>query len=150
MQTIHCQLWMAPCAPLTGSNTVPTAVASGTTAGTAVYGQTYAQGPANITLAGGLSPYGIMGLGGNVWEWEETGFGLNNGWGLWGRGIRGGSWFGLSKGLSSSFRDSSSPADELISVGFRVASVTPVILSGAAVPEPGSMAFLLAGALVFG
>jgi len=53
----------------TGSNTAPTPVASGTAAGTAVYsGQV---GPANITLAGGLSPYGTMGQGGNVYEWDE-------------------------------------------------------------------------------
>ncbi len=42
----------------TGSDSIPTAVASGTAAGTAVYGQSR---PADITLAGGLSPYGTMG-----------------------------------------------------------------------------------------
>ncbi|MFM8573167.1 MAG: SUMF1/EgtB/PvdO family nonheme iron enzyme, partial [Pirellula sp.] len=43
----------------TGSNTAPTAVASGTGAGTAVYnGQS---GPADVDQAGGLSPYGVMG-----------------------------------------------------------------------------------------
>ena len=36
----------------TGSNTAPTAVASGTTAGTAVYDQPFGQGPADITQAG--------------------------------------------------------------------------------------------------
>ena len=56
----------------TGSDTAPTAVASGTAAGTAVYNQLLAQGPADITLAGGLSPYGTMGQGGNVSELEET------------------------------------------------------------------------------
>jgi hypothetical protein len=25
-----------------------------------------------VDKAGGLSPYGVMGLGGNVWEWEEV------------------------------------------------------------------------------
>ena len=50
----------------TGSDSAPTAVASGTAAGTAVYGQAVATGPADITLAGGLSPYGTMGQGGNV------------------------------------------------------------------------------------
>ena len=53
-----------------GSNTAPSAVASGTTAGTAVYGNRPA--PADVTQAGGLSPYGVMGLNGNVWEFEET------------------------------------------------------------------------------
>ena len=121
-----------------GSDTAPTAVASGTGAGTAVYVQTFAQGPADITSAGGLSPYGIMGLGGNVYEWEETAFDLNNSSGSSVRGIRGGGWSGNSAGLSSSARSISSPANELIFViGFRVASLSS---SAAAVPEPGTFA----------
>lgn len=48
-----------------GSDTAPTAVASGTAPGTAVYRQPDDQGPADITNAGGLSPFGIMALGGN-------------------------------------------------------------------------------------
>jgi formylglycine-generating enzyme len=56
----------------TGSDSAPTAVASGTTSGTAVYnGQ---PGPADITNAGGLSPYGTMAQNGNVWELGESGF----------------------------------------------------------------------------
>ena len=51
----------------------PTAVA----AGTAVY-DGHAD-PADVTIAGGLSPYGTIGQGGNVWEWEETDFDLVNG-----------------------------------------------------------------------
>jgi hypothetical protein len=46
-----------------GSNTAPTLVASGTTADTAVYNQPVPQGPADVDKAGGLSPYGVMGLG---------------------------------------------------------------------------------------
>ena len=57
-----------------GSNTAPTAVASGTAANTAVYSQPFGQGPADVDQAGGLSPYGVMGLGGNVWEWQESSF----------------------------------------------------------------------------
>ena len=57
----------------TGSNVAPTAVAGGTTAGSAVYEQ-FQQGPADITNAGGLSPYGTMAQAGNVYEWEETTF----------------------------------------------------------------------------
>jgi hypothetical protein len=51
----------------TGSNSEPAAVASGTAAGTAVYGQEpppFDWGPADITLAGGLSPYGTSVQGG--------------------------------------------------------------------------------------
>ena len=62
----------------TGSDTAPTAVASGTAAGTAVYNQPSESGPADIMLAGGLSPYGTMGQGGNVFELEETDFNLVN------------------------------------------------------------------------
>ena len=63
----------------TGSDTVPTPVASGTAANTAVYGQSFFKVPADITQAGGLSPYGTMGQGGNVMEWEETDLDLVNG-----------------------------------------------------------------------
>ena len=47
----------------TGSDSVPTAVASGTAANTAVYGQSVSTGPADIFSAGGLSAYGTMGQG---------------------------------------------------------------------------------------
>ena len=56
----------------TGSDNIPIPVASGTVEGTIVYNQETATGPANITSAGGLSPYGTMGQQGNVWEWTET------------------------------------------------------------------------------
>jgi len=116
----------------TGSNTAPTAVASGTSPGTAVYnGQI---GAADVNNAGGLSPFGVMGLGGNVWEWQETEFDLVNDSTSSNRGFRGGSWFSNSSNLSSSTRFSFFPVGEDISVGFRVAS-----LSLTAVPEPSSM-----------
>ena len=119
---------------LTGS--VPAAVSSGTADNTAVFNQTSAQGSADITQAGGLSPFGIMGLGGNVYEWEETSFDLNNSTGSSGRGVRGGgSWDFISSGLSSSFRIDDLPADVFTNVGFRVASLS----SPATVPEPGSL-----------
>jgi len=114
----------------TGSNTAPTAVASGTTAGTAVYAGA-AAGPADITQAGGLSPFGIMGLGGNVFEWEETTFDLTNGLGSSSRGVRGGNWNNNSNNLSSSTRNNNNPANENNNIGFRVAS--PGYGAGAAV-----------------
>ncbi len=62
----------------TGSDTAPTAVLSGTAPGTAVYNlynippyPTTAY-PANVNQAGGLSSYGTMGQGGNVYEWIES------------------------------------------------------------------------------
>ncbi|MFM7930361.1 MAG: SUMF1/EgtB/PvdO family nonheme iron enzyme, partial [Pirellula sp.] len=87
-----------------GSNTAPTAVASGTTAGTAVYNRTLAQGPADVTQAGGLSPYGVMGLGGNAFEWEESSVNLANSSGSSNRGVRGGCWLNDAFFLNSSYR----------------------------------------------
>jgi formylglycine-generating enzyme required for sulfatase activity len=75
-----------------GSNTAPSAVASGNLNDTAVYNQSFGQGPADVNLAGGLSPYGVMGLGGNVYEWEESSGDLANSSGSSSRGIRGGVW----------------------------------------------------------
>ena len=123
-----------------GSDTAPTAVASGTADNTAVYFQTFGQGPADVTQAGGLSPYGIMGLGGNVFEWEETSFDLNNSSFSSDRGFRGGVWVNDSSGvLSSSTRLNSFPANEGDAVGFRVASLSS---SAASVPEPGTFGVL--------
>ena len=124
-----------------GSYTAPTAVASGTTAGTAVYDQPFGQGPADITQAGGLSPFGVMGLGGNVWEWEESEIFPVNSSPSNTRGIRGGDWYFPSFSLLSSNRDGADTNVERWDVGFRVASLS----SPAVVPEPSSFALLLIG-----
>jgi formylglycine-generating enzyme required for sulfatase activity len=119
-----------------GSNTAPTAVASGTTAGTAVYGEQ--SGPADVDQAGGLSPYGVMGLGGNVFEWEESSGDLANSSGSSSRGFRGGSWGAGSDFLSSSSRFFGlNPSDEDVGIGFRVASLPSS--APPAVPEPSMM-----------
>jgi len=105
----------------TGSDTAPAAVAGGTAANTAVYnGQS---GPADITNAGGLSAYGTMGQGGNVWEWTETAYdGINNIAGEF-RGLRGGSRSTSSMYLDASYLDYfRNPTNEFDSYGFRVAS----------------------------
>jgi formylglycine-generating enzyme required for sulfatase activity len=127
-----------------GSNTAPTAVASGTADNTAVYLQSFGQGPADVDQAGGLSPYGVMGLGGNVYEWDESSEDLANSSGSSSRGIRGGDWNSDSSVLSSSTRYGLGPSVESYSfVGFRVASLAP----SAPVPEPTSMAIFGLGAL---
>ena len=121
----------------TGSDTPPTAVASGTSGGTAVYGSQ--SGPAVVTQAGGLSHYGVMGLGGNVFEWEETATDLTNNDGSENRGRRGGNWSTTSannSNLSSSFRDGTNPLGNGSFMGFRVAMVAP---TAAVVPEPSTM-----------
>ena len=122
----------------TGSDSVPTAVASGTASGTAVYnGQS---SPADITSAGGLSTYGTMGQGGNVWEWMETNYSGTNDMSGSSRGLRGGSWDVNDYFLASSNRDYSGPSFEnYILVGVRVASSEL-----AAVPEPASLLSTLA------
>jgi hypothetical protein len=118
-----------------GKNTAPGAVASGNTADTAVYGQTAAQGPADVNNAGGVSPYGVMGLGGNVFEWEESSSNLANNDGTLNRGFRGGSWIQPATNMLSSSRSTTTPNSEDNELGFRVASYN----SDAVVPEPSMM-----------
>ena len=121
-----------------GSDTAPTAVASGTGNNTAVYNQSFSQGPADVTNAGGLSPYGVMGLGGNVFEWEESSDNLLNSSGSSSRGIRGGDWYFSSYFLSSSSRDFLEfPTFVATYNGFRVASLSSS--APPAVPEPSMM-----------
>lgn len=117
----------------TGSDMAPTTVASGTGAGTAVYGQASATGPADIMSAGGLSSYGTAGQGGNVFEWEETESDLLNNLPSSARDVRGGMWFNGSPDLQSSLRSNAGPATSFNVVGFRVASV--------AVPEPSPVLY---------
>ena len=116
----------------TGSNSIPTAVASGTGAGTAVYNEQSA--PTAVDNDGGLSAYGTRGQSGNVFEWNESAFdGLNDFSGE-GRAVRGGTWYDSELFLSPSVRGSFTAAFEDFYVGFRVASV----------PEP-SCAMLMIG-----
>jgi formylglycine-generating enzyme required for sulfatase activity len=116
----------------TASSSVPTAVASGTSAGTAVY-NSVASVPAIVASAGGLSPYGTMGQGGNVWEWNESAYNGTNSSSSEVRAIRGGNWFSTEFSLRSSDRFFVGPSSEDSTIGFRVASV----------PEPSTYALLL-------
>lgn len=126
-----------------GSDTAPTAVASGTAPGTAVYDQPFEQGPADIMLAGGPSPFGTVGQAGNVWEWEETEVDLVNNDPQANRGFRGSAWLGGGSGnplsLSSSFRHYIQlPGNSIGDTGFRVAST--------AIPEPSALWLLTVAA----
>jgi hypothetical protein len=56
----------------TGLNSAPQPVASGTDPNTAVFNQGHSSDPANVDQAGGLSPHGTMGQGGNAFEWNES------------------------------------------------------------------------------
>jgi formylglycine-generating enzyme required for sulfatase activity len=119
-----------------GSNTAPTASAGGTTANTAVYNQALAQGPADVKNAGGLSKYGVMGLDGNVFEWEESSADLLNRDGSSNRGWRGGGWAHDTSLMGASYRRTDiAPTGEDNEIGFRVASYN----SDAVVPEPSMM-----------
>jgi len=121
----------------TGSDSAPTAVPSGTAAGTAVYAGA-SLGPADITLAGGLSPYETMGQGGNVREWEETDSDLLNGPSSSVRGVRGGNWAFASGALLASNRSNVNTTGGLNDLGFRVASN---------IPEPSTLLLLCFGSL---
>ena len=82
--------------------------------------------PNDVYNAGALSPYGTMGQGGNVFEWNETAIGLSH-------GMRGGFWYSITDTLVASCRAFNDGYGK--EFGFRVASV----------PEPGSIALLLCG-----
>jgi hypothetical protein len=122
----------------TGSNSPPIATAGGTAPGTAVFDQPFEQGPADIMLAGGESPFGTVGQSANVYELEETDRDSENDDPLGVRGLRGGAWSHLSRNpsaLSSSSRNWVAPWFPVGDVGFRVASTT--------VPEPVTVCLVL-------
>lgn len=112
----------------TGSDTPPGAVVGGTDLRTAVYElseENFLQCPADITNAGGLSPYGTMAQGGNVGEWLESAFdGINNSnLSLEHRVFRGGYWSNESELLSSAYRHDSIPTTYGEGAGFRIAAI---------------------------
>jgi formylglycine-generating enzyme len=116
----HGGYWAYP----TGSNIPPNSVSGGTLAGTAVFNQPVNQGPADIDNAGGLSPYGVMALGGNVWELQETTYWWDNTSPNHIRLIRGSNWehhIG-SDGMLSTHYYYKGPTDKHSDIGFRVAS----------------------------
>lgn len=117
----------------TASDTAPTAVASGTANGTAVYGQSFFQGPASVYAAGGISSYGTMGQSGNVVQWEETGFFGSNVDPTGARRTRGGSWVSPASSLLTSSSSGAFADFSLFDLGFRIASV---------IPEPSTYALM--------
>lgn len=125
----------------TGSDSAPVTTSGGTAAGTVVYDDQLNPiplGPADITNAGGLSPYGTMGQNGNVSEWGESGTTPPNDSVDEPRGFRGGSWSSPFLVLRSDQPLSGvSPAGGAVdSKGFRVASI----------PEPATGLLLVLGA----
>jgi formylglycine-generating enzyme required for sulfatase activity len=123
----------------TGSNVAPTPVAGGTAPGTAVYLQPDDAGPAEVTSAGGLSAYGTMGQGGNVFEFTETTTSQTTIWGDYPKDARGGNWFNDASFLAATGPQfQANPQLPFENYGFRVASI----------PEP-SIAALALSAVVF-
>src|SRR3954452_1890831 len=106
----------------TGSNTAPANVDNGTAAGTAVYERPSQQGPADITDAGGLSPYGTMAQDGNVFEWTESDLTQPNGPVTDNRILRGGYWGSIAGHLTSSTLFNTAPTVGDSIRGFRVAT----------------------------
>jgi formylglycine-generating enzyme len=121
----------------TGSNDPPISVPFGTAPGTAVYAQSFAQGPADVMLSGGPSPYGTVAQAGNVAEWEETEADLVNDDPQAVRGYRDFYWAGGAFDLSSSVRNFVFlPTASVATIGFRVVSI---------VPEPDAILLALLG-----
>lgn len=122
----------------TGSDSAPTPVKSGTDPGTAVYGQSRAQGPADITQAGGLSPYGVMGLAGNVFEHVETEFDLVNDCPSCGRDRMSSNWFATANYFSTSFR----PFSEGAAPGWAGGNdIKGLRVASTRIPEPSMLDF---------
>lgn len=118
--------------------TPPTPVASGNAFNTAVYAQPLDKGPATVFDAGGPSAYGVIGMGGNAWEWQETDIDLINDYPYSRRILRGGSWVSqLSTLRSDTWSELTYPENEGSDIGFRIASSSTV-----AVPEPGVIGLL--------
>lgn len=122
----------------TGSDREPISVEEGTAAGTAVYLRS-SEFPADVRLAGGLSPFGTMGQGGNVFEWEESPNNLTDPSPLARRAARGGDFVIRSEFMRATTRRGFAPDFEDYFLGFRVASTAAVV------PEPSTVAIAAIG-----
>ena len=124
----------------TGSNTAPTAVTSGTGAGTVVFN--LALSPAAVNNDGGLSSYGTRGQNGNAWEWQESAFDGTNDSSSEIRAYRGGDWSNdFESDLRSSLRNNFAPSFSNLDGGLRVASV-------GAIPEPSTILWAMGAGFV--
>ena len=140
----------------TGSDTAPSSVTSGVSASTAVYGHDTSIGPALVDQAGGVSPYGTHGQGGNAYEWNETDINQATDGSTANRVFRGGSFYTADvTQLSASYALSFSREYESFTSGFRVVNLAAVSSSSSSstgtVPEPTTFAIWgVMGLAVFG
>ncbi|MEP7288089.1 MAG: SUMF1/EgtB/PvdO family nonheme iron enzyme [Chloroflexota bacterium] len=77
----------------------------------------------------GASPFGVLDMSGNVWEWTLTEYESpksNNITNNLARVVRGGSWLGVQVLARTAFRHGSTPDDRLGLIGFRVVCSVPL------------------------
>jgi len=121
-----------------GSNIAPNEVANGTSGAVYGGGDAGVAGLADVTNAGGLSPFGTMAQGGNAWEWNESAIDGGNNYAMEKREVRGGGTDSTSYDLDARHLIGLEPSSEYSLLGFRVAMV----------PEPSSLSLFLAGGAV--
>ena len=124
-----------------GSNSAPLPVASGTDPNTAVWNQPFELGPADVMLTGGESPFGSLGQGGNVQEWQETDFIMPYELTNLLRGIRGSDWISAinPSAMSSQVTGERLGTANIGVVGFRIAGI----------PEPSTLLLtMIAGGML--
>ncbi len=69
----------------------------------------------------GVSPYGVMDMAGNVWEWQANYFRKEHD----DLGLRGGSWFGIEGFARVSIRNNAHPLNRNGRIGFRLVVSLP-------------------------
>lgn len=105
------------------ANIDETARYGGTESGEYFVGQTTAVG----IYPQGASPYGVLDMSGNVWEWCLNGYEKPRGGGTAGRVLRGGgSWLDYTGNARSAFRSGGLPRSRAYNWGFRCVCARPM------------------------
>lgn len=144
---------------ISNSGVAPVHVPNGTVLNTAVFKQPLYQGPADITVAGGLGVFGLIGMGGNVSEWAESAYDtVNDNIGshistpVEIRNVLGGYWYSDYNALTFGYNNAGNPYFDPSqplgneAIGIRIARLS--FNATAPVPEPGTT--LLTAACLLG